>query len=50
VAQQLRDRGFTQAYALQGGFDAWQEAGGQVEPKTPENSPGSRDQYAFQRR
>jgi len=33
VAQQLRDQGFSQAYALIGGFDAWQKAGSPVEPK-----------------
>jgi rhodanese-related sulfurtransferase len=33
VAQQLRDQGFTEAYALEGGFDAWQAEGGPVEPK-----------------
>jgi rhodanese-related sulfurtransferase len=33
VAQELRDAGFTQAYALEGGFDAWVEEKGAVEPK-----------------
>jgi rhodanese-related sulfurtransferase len=33
VAQQLRDQGFTQAFALRGGYDAWQAASGAVEPK-----------------
>jgi rhodanese-related sulfurtransferase len=33
VAQELRDQGFAQAYALQGGFGAWKELGGPVEPK-----------------
>jgi rhodanese-related sulfurtransferase len=33
VAQALRDHGFKKAYALEGGFDAWLEAGGAVEPK-----------------
>jgi rhodanese-related sulfurtransferase len=33
VAQQLRDEGFTRAFALRGGFDAWQAAGGAVEAK-----------------
>jgi len=33
VAQELRDQGFTEVYALQGGFDAWKKAGGPVEPK-----------------
>jgi rhodanese-related sulfurtransferase len=33
VAQVLRDHGFKKAYALAGGFDAWQQAGGAVEPK-----------------
>jgi rhodanese-related sulfurtransferase len=32
VALQLRERGFTEAYALFGGFDAWQSAGFPVEP------------------
>jgi rhodanese-related sulfurtransferase len=33
VAQQLRDQGFSEAYAVTGGFDAWQAIGGPVEPK-----------------
>jgi rhodanese-related sulfurtransferase len=33
VAQQLRQNGFTEVYALRGGFDAWRQAGGSVEPK-----------------
>jgi rhodanese-related sulfurtransferase len=33
VAQQLRDQGFAEAYALRGGYDAWQAVGGPVEPK-----------------
>jgi rhodanese-related sulfurtransferase len=33
VAQQVRDQGFTQAYALRGGLDAWQAAGGPMERK-----------------
>jgi rhodanese-related sulfurtransferase len=33
VAQQLREQGFRQAFALKGGFDAWKAAGGPVEPK-----------------
>jgi rhodanese-related sulfurtransferase len=33
VAQQLRDQGFTQAYALRGGFDAWKRSGGPTEAK-----------------
>jgi len=33
VAQQHRDQGFNEAYALQGGFDHWRAIGGQVEPK-----------------
>jgi rhodanese-related sulfurtransferase len=32
LAQKLREGGY-QAYALQGGFDAWKAAGLQVEPK-----------------
>jgi rhodanese-related sulfurtransferase len=35
VALQLRERGFTEAYALLGGFDAWQSAGFPVEPMVP---------------
>jgi rhodanese-related sulfurtransferase len=30
VAQQLRDQGFTEAYALRGGFSAWEAVGGPV--------------------
>jgi rhodanese-related sulfurtransferase len=33
VALQLREQGFENAYALEGGFDAWQAAGSPVEPK-----------------
>jgi rhodanese-related sulfurtransferase len=33
VAQQLQDQGFREVYALQGGFDAWKQAGCPVEPK-----------------
>jgi rhodanese-related sulfurtransferase len=33
VALQLREQGFTEAYALLGGFDAWRSAGYPVEPK-----------------
>jgi len=33
VAQVLGDHGFDKAYALEGGFDAWFDAGGPVEPK-----------------
>jgi len=33
VAQVLCDHGFKKAYALAGGFDAWQKVGGAVEPK-----------------
>jgi rhodanese-related sulfurtransferase len=33
VAQELRQHGFEQAFALRGGFDAWKDAGGPVEPK-----------------
>ena len=32
---QLREQGFTEGYALLGGFDAWQSAGYPVEPKVP---------------
>jgi rhodanese-related sulfurtransferase len=33
VAQELREQGFTEAYALTGGLDAWRQAGGAVVPK-----------------
>jgi rhodanese-related sulfurtransferase len=33
VAQELQERGFRQAYALRGGFEAWLAAGGPVEPR-----------------
>jgi rhodanese-related sulfurtransferase len=33
VAQELARNGYTKVYALKGGFDAWVEAGGPVEPK-----------------
>jgi len=33
VALQLREQGFTEAYTLLGGFDAWLSAGCPVEPK-----------------
>jgi rhodanese-related sulfurtransferase len=33
VAQQLRDQGFSEAYALRGGFEAWHAISGPVEPK-----------------
>jgi rhodanese-related sulfurtransferase len=33
VTLELRDAGFTQAYALRDGWDAWQAAGGAVEAK-----------------
>jgi rhodanese-related sulfurtransferase len=33
VTQELRANGFTRAYALRGGFDAWKAAGGPVEAK-----------------
>lgn len=33
LAIHLRERGFTEAYALLDGFDAWQTAGFPVEPK-----------------
>ncbi len=32
MALQLRRNGFQEAYALQGGFDAWQKAGLPLEP------------------
>jgi len=45
VAQQLRNAGFGEAYALTGGFDAWQAGGGLVEPQmrdeiTPDQETG----------
>jgi rhodanese-related sulfurtransferase len=33
LAQQLEERGYKKVYALEGGFDAWQETGLPVEPK-----------------
>jgi rhodanese-related sulfurtransferase len=33
VALRLREQGFTEAYALLGGFEAWQAVGDPVEPK-----------------
>jgi rhodanese-related sulfurtransferase len=33
LALQLREQGFENAFALQGGFAAWQAAGGSVELK-----------------
>jgi len=33
VAQELRDRGDQNVWALEGGFDAWVNAGLPVEPK-----------------
>jgi rhodanese-related sulfurtransferase len=33
VARILREQGFAEAYALQGGLDAWQAVGGPVETK-----------------
>jgi rhodanese-related sulfurtransferase len=35
VAQKLMDRGFTNVFALLGGFAAWQQAGLAVEKFTP---------------
>jgi rhodanese-related sulfurtransferase len=34
VAQILRDKGFRNAYALRGGFNAWAAAGYPLEEKT----------------
>jgi rhodanese-related sulfurtransferase len=34
VAQILKDKGFKQVYALEGGFDAWQEAKYPLERKS----------------
>jgi len=33
LAQKLQQRGYKDVYALEGGFDAWQQAGLPVEPK-----------------
>jgi rhodanese-related sulfurtransferase len=33
VAQRLREQGFENAFGLRGGFAAWIEAGGPVEPR-----------------
>ncbi len=33
LAQELRREGFADAYALEGGFEAWQAAAGPVEPE-----------------
>jgi rhodanese-related sulfurtransferase len=33
LAQELREQGFREAYALEGGFEAWQGAAGPVEPE-----------------
>jgi rhodanese-related sulfurtransferase len=35
VAQKLMDRGFTNVFALLGGFAAWQQAGLPVDTSTP---------------
>jgi rhodanese-related sulfurtransferase len=34
LAQKLRERGYQNVWALQGGFDAWRNAGMPVESKT----------------
>jgi rhodanese-related sulfurtransferase len=33
VAQKLMDQGYKNVHPLYGGFDAWKQAGGPVEPK-----------------
>jgi rhodanese-related sulfurtransferase len=33
LAQELRTAGYTDVFALAGGFDAWKRAGGEVEPR-----------------
>jgi rhodanese-related sulfurtransferase len=33
VVRQLREQGYIRAYVLQGGFSAWLEADGLIEPK-----------------
>jgi rhodanese-related sulfurtransferase len=33
VAQRLRERGFSEAYALRGGWDGWLESGGPTEER-----------------
>jgi rhodanese-related sulfurtransferase len=45
VALQLRERGFTEAYALVDGFDAWQTAGFPVEPKVPTAREGTANDH-----
>ena len=39
VAGWLREQGFSRAYVLHGGLDAWQAADGPVEPKDGPNEP-----------
>jgi rhodanese-related sulfurtransferase len=43
VALQLRERGFTEAYALLNGFGAWQSAGLPAEPKVSPLAKGRTD-------
>jgi rhodanese-related sulfurtransferase len=38
AVQELRREGFRQAYALQGGFEAWQRAAGPIEPRDASQS------------
>jgi rhodanese-related sulfurtransferase len=38
VVQELWREGFSQAYALQGGFEAWQRAAGPIEPRDASQS------------
>jgi rhodanese-related sulfurtransferase len=38
VALRLRELGYRDAFALQGGYDAWKSAGNPVEPLTPEDA------------
>jgi rhodanese-related sulfurtransferase len=43
VALQFREQGFTEAYALLGGFKTWQSAGFPVQPKvSPEHEGNNR--------
>jgi rhodanese-related sulfurtransferase len=43
VVLQLRERGFTEAYALLNGFGAWQSAGLPAEPKVSPLAKGTTD-------
>ena len=35
MAAQLNRQGFDEAYALAGGYEAWVDAGGTLEPRDP---------------